>query len=65
MKKQKGFDQFKYQNEYNKEKYDRLTLVMPKGKKDKVKQRAVELNKSVNSYINDVLDKDINKRIMK
>ena len=59
MKKQEGFDQIKYQNEYNKEKYDRLTLVMPKGKKDKVKQRADKLNKSVNGYINDVIDADM------
>ena len=59
MKKQEGFDQIKYQNEYNKEKYDRLTLVMPKGKKDKDKQRADKLNKSVNGYINDVIDADM------
>lgn len=62
MKKQESFDQFKYQNEYNKEKYDRLTLVMPKGKKDKVKQHADELNKSMNSYINDVIDKDMERK---
>lgn len=62
MNKQDSFNQFKYQNDYNKEKYDRLTLVMPKGKKDKVKKRADELNKSVNGYINDVIDEDMERK---
>lgn len=32
---------------------------MPKSKKDKVKKRAGELIKSVNGYINDVIDEDM------
>ena len=32
------FDQIKYQNDYNKQKYDRINLMVPKGKKDELKK---------------------------
>ena len=34
------FDQIKYQNEYNKQNYDRVTFMIPKGKKDLIKESA-------------------------
>ena len=57
--KRDGFDQIKYQNEYNKQKYDTILVTLPKGKKDIVKERAAALGKSVNGYINDMINMDI------
>ena len=34
------FNQIKYQNEFKKKNYDRFELVMPKGQKEVIKQRA-------------------------
>lgn len=45
------FDQFKYQNAYNKEKYDRVTAFVPKGVRSKMKQRASDLGMSLSKYI--------------
>ncbi len=53
------FNQIKYQNEYNRQKYDTILVTLPKGKKDKVKKRASSLGKSVSRYINDMIDRDI------
>ena len=46
------FDQIKYQNEYNKQKYDRITIMAPKGTKEKLQAatRAFGM-KSVNEFI--------------
>lgn len=46
------FDQIKYKNDYNKQKYDRINLMVPKGKKDELKKIAKEAGMSVNEYIN-------------
>lgn len=54
-----GFDQIKYQNDYNKQKYERMTILFPKGKKERVKNRATILNKSVSGYLNDLIDNDL------
>lgn len=56
---EKVFNQVAYMNEYNRNKYDRVNLTMPKGKKAIVKQRAQELRKSVNEYINDLIAADL------
>lgn len=45
------FDQFAYNNAYAKEHYDRITIVVPKGDKDKFKIAAKDLNLSVTQYI--------------
>ncbi len=58
----KKYNKIEYNNAYNKEKYDRITIMMPKGKKERIKSRADELGKSVSGYINDVLDKDIREK---
>ena len=41
----------KYQNEFNKVKYDRVTIMLCKGGKDAVKSLAALNNQSVNEYI--------------
>ena len=57
----KEFNQIKYQNKYIKEKYDRVGLTMPKGKKEVIKSRALEEGMSINEYINSLINKDIQK----
>lgn len=53
---EKKFDQFSYQNKFIKEKYDRVNLIIPKGKKEKIKAAAAAEGKSVNDYINAAID---------
>jgi hypothetical protein len=55
----KDFNQIEYQNKYIKEKYDRVGLTMPKGKKEVIKARALEECMSINEYINALIDRDI------
>lgn len=45
---------------YQKKAYDRLELKVKKGDKEKITNRANELNKSVNTYIKDLINEDIN-----
>lgn len=56
-----AFNQIEYMNQYNRTNYDRVNLTMPKGKKAIVKERAAALKKSVNEYINDLINEDLNK----
>ena len=55
---QKEFNQIAYQNDYIKEKYDRINLTVPKGSKEEIKKKAEAAGKSVNEYINDLIDDD-------
>lgn len=50
------FDQIKYQNEYNRQKYDRITIMTPKGKKEEIKAAASAAGMSVNEYIIKAID---------
>ena len=46
------FNQIKYQNEFNKQKYDRVSLMLRKGEKEIIKTHAEEYdNGSVNGFI--------------
>ncbi len=54
------FNQIAYQNDYIKEKYDRINLTVPKGRKEEIKKRAASEGKSVNEYINSLIDSDMN-----
>lgn len=57
------FEQFKYQNEYNKEKYDRCIFNVPKGYKKIIEQHYKERGyKSLNAYVTELIYNDINKR---
>ena len=52
MKGKSGkFNQISYQNEYIKEKYDRINLTVPKGRKEEIKKKAASAGQSVNEYI--------------
>lgn len=59
MRSDKGFNQIAYQNAYIREKYDRISLTVPKGRRDEIKQRAASAGKSVNEYINGLIDQDL------
>lgn len=63
----KEFKQFEYQNKVRDQKYDRLELIAPKGKKAEIQKRAAELglfNKrnqpNVNEYIMRLIEADLN-----
>ena len=53
------FNQIAYQNEYIKEKYDRINLTVPKGRKEEIKKAAAAAGQSVNEYINRLIDEKI------
>mgnify|MGYP004545222779 CR=1 FL=1 len=48
--------QQKVVQKYVKDKYDRVVLTMPKGKKDTIKERADSMKLSVNAFINLAID---------
>ena len=55
-----GFNQSKYANEFAKEKYDRLNIQVPKGKKSIIEEHYKNKGyKSLNAYVNDLIDRDI------
>lgn len=54
-----GFNQIAYQNGYIKEKYDRINLTVPKGRKEEIRKKAAAGGKSVNEYINSLIDNDM------
>ena len=58
MRSSKEFNQIAYQNDYIKEKYDRINLIVPKGRKEEIKKKAAVAGKSVNEYINSLIDND-------
>lgn len=43
-------------NKWNKENYDRIEIIVPKGKKDLIKAAADTTGESVNAYINRAID---------
>ena len=53
------FNQIEYQNKYNKEKYDRITIMVPKGDKERLQAYAKKLNLSLNAYINKIIENEI------
>lgn len=53
------FKQYAYQNEYIKKNYDRINLTVPKGKKAEIKKKAESEGKSVNEYINYLINNDL------
>lgn len=56
-----AFDQFKYQNQYNKDKYDRCIFNVPKGKKEVIEKHWRKKGyKSLNAYVVDLIDNDMN-----
>ena len=50
------FNQIKYQNNFNKENYDRIEFITPKGKKAVIKDAAKAAGQSTSEYINQAID---------
>lgn len=46
----------KYNNEYNKANYERVSLMLKKGKKAILQQKAKENGTSLNTFINNAID---------
>ena len=57
------FNQSKYKQAFDKENYDRSSLLMPKGKKEIIKEYAKAAGISLNSYINKAVDEKIERDI--
>ncbi len=55
MIEKESYNKVKYNNDYNKAKYDSLRIVVPKGVKAKLQQycknQGLSLNKLINNYI--------------
>lgn len=49
----------KYNNEYNKQAYDRINLTVPKGNKEKIQVAAQSNGESVNAFINRLIDTEL------
>ena len=46
-------------NKYNAENYERISLSVPKGDKDKIKAHAESMGESVNGFINRAIENQI------
>ena len=49
----------KYNNEYNKQAYDRINLTVPKGNKELIQAAAQTNGESVNAFINRLIDTEL------
>lgn len=56
MKATKKFDKFTYNNAYTKNHYDRIVILVPKGRRDILKQTAKSKGVTTNQYIIDAID---------
>lgn len=52
-------DAVKYNNEYNAKKYDRITIVVPKGNKEIIQDAAECNGESVNAFINRLIEQEL------
>lgn len=60
-KERMTFNKMKYDNDYQKENYDRIILNVKKGEKDKIKEYAkIKGYESMNQYINSLIRQDMN-----
>lgn len=55
-------DKYKYINNYNKNKYDRIYIMLKKGLKDEIKEICKDNQISINQYINLLIQKDISNK---
>ena len=55
----KEFNQIAYQKDYKREKYDRMELLLPKGRKEILKKKAKAAGVSMSEYINSLLEKEL------
>lgn len=49
----------KWNDAHMKERYDRIQLVVPKGKREEIKARASDLGLTVNAYVLRLIDEDL------
>ena len=56
MEEKKGNAATRAKNKYKDKTYDRLELVVPKGNKEKIREFAKSKDKSVNSFIVELID---------
>ena len=47
---------YAYNNDFNREKYDRISLMAPKGRKEQIKEAAKLAGISVNAWINEAIE---------
>lgn len=59
MEQKKPYNKVSYNREYNEKNYDRISLTVPKGKKDEIKAYAESKGETVNAYINRLIDEDM------
>lgn len=52
-----GTSATKAKNKYNAANYDSLRIVVPKGKKETIRQYADSKGKSINGFVNEAIDK--------
>lgn len=57
--KEKSFDKIAYNNNFNAEKYDRVSLMIPKGEKEAIKEHAAKAGESLNGFINRAIGETI------
>ena len=55
-------NKLKYTNEYNRKKYDRILLSVPKGLKEKIKSAAESDGKTMTAYILAAVEKEISQK---
>ena len=56
------FDATKYKNDFQKEKYDRIIVNVPKGQKEIINMEAKKIGyKSLNSFVVDAIKEKLNK----
>ena len=59
MDEKKKFDKVAYNNEFNRQKYDRLYIMIPKGEKDRLKAHADSHGESLNEFIKRAISEQI------
>ena len=58
---EKKFDKIKYNNSFNKDAYDRFSLMLPKGKKEIIQEYAKQNGESINAFVNRSIDEALEK----
>lgn len=65
MDEKEKFDATKYKNAFQKEKYDRIIVNVPKGQKQIIDEECKKLGyKSMNSFVVDAINEKLTNKIM-
>lgn len=60
--KKQEFNQIRYQNEFNKANYDRIEFIVPKGKKEVIKEAAKAAGQNTSEYINQAINERMERK---